>query len=74
MHENGSEITVIKSIRNDQGVLLKKVASDLNLNKSVLQAIESGKKVQSLSVHRGLQLSTADQLKNYLYPLIIEHE
>ncbi|EJR94291.1 MULTISPECIES: helix-turn-helix transcriptional regulator [Bacillus cereus group] len=44
MHENGSEITVIKSIRNDQGMLLKKVASDLNLNKSVLQAIESGKK------------------------------
>ncbi|WP_241661686.1 hypothetical protein [Bacillus wiedmannii] len=72
MHENGSEITVIKSICNDQGMLLKKVASDLN--KSVLQAIESGKKGQSLSVHRALQLSTADQLKNYLYPLIIEHE
>ncbi|MEH6891604.1 helix-turn-helix transcriptional regulator [Bacillus sp. JJ864] len=44
MRKKKSEITVLKSIRKDQGVLLKKVAADLNLNKSVLQAIESGKK------------------------------
>jgi cytoskeletal protein RodZ len=41
-----TKISIIKNIRNEQGMLLKKkkVAADLNLNKSVLQAIESGRK------------------------------
>ncbi|PGE04279.1 helix-turn-helix domain-containing protein [Bacillus pseudomycoides] len=37
-------ISIIRNIRDEKGVLLKKVAADLNLNKSVLQAIESGRK------------------------------
>jgi DNA-binding XRE family transcriptional regulator len=45
MNNCEQKISIIKNIRNEQGMLLKKVAkADLNLNKSVLQAIESGRK------------------------------
>ncbi|CAI8815342.1 HTH cro/C1-type domain-containing protein [Bacillus pseudomycoides] len=44
MYKYSSEVSIIKNIRSEQGMLLKKVAADLSLNKSVLQAIESGKK------------------------------
>jgi flagellar biosynthesis protein FliP len=76
MNNCEQKISIIKNIRNEQGMLLKKVAkADLNLNKSVLQAIESGrKKVQLLNVHIVLPLFIIDQLKNCLYLLIIERE
>lgn len=44
MNNCEQKISIIKNVRNEQGMLLKKVAADLNLNKSVLQAIESGRK------------------------------
>ncbi|MGZ9785471.1 helix-turn-helix domain-containing protein [Bacillus pseudomycoides] len=37
-------ISIIRNIRDEKGALLRKVAAELNLNKSVLQAIESGRK------------------------------
>ncbi|PEA83839.1 helix-turn-helix domain-containing protein [Bacillus pseudomycoides] len=44
MIECEQNISIIRNIRDEKGLLLKKVAADLNLNKSVLQAIESGRK------------------------------
>jgi transcriptional regulator with XRE-family HTH domain len=74
MNNCEQKISIIKNIRNEQGMLLKKVAADLNLNKSVLQAIESGRKSTIAERAHSIAAFIIDQLKNCLYLLIIERE
>jgi hypothetical protein len=54
--------------------LKKSAKADLNLNKSVLQAIESGRKSTIAERAHSIAAFIIDQLKNCLYLLIIERE
>jgi hypothetical protein len=76
MNNCEQKISIIKNIRNEQGMLLKKVAADLNLivKKVYYRLLNLEEKVQLLNVHIVLPLFIIDQLKNCLYLLIIERE